>query len=111
MAKVEKTSDKRLKNLKPGLTGNATPFTTDNQPSPDVKKIGWQEKRAERLLTQMILKKLTDGSTLDEYVNSLLLNAKLGNPKAIDTINKGIEDQVDKSEVKVETNIEKITFK
>ena len=40
---------------------------------------------------------------MDEYVDALFDLAKDGNAKAIETINKGIEDQVDKSEVKVTT--------
>lgn len=101
MADEVKTTDKRLKNLKPGLTGNAKPFTKDNQPPSELKAKGWKTKRAERLLTQMIIEKMTKGKALDEYVDALITLAKTeGNSKAIDTINKGIEEQIEQSEVK-----------
>ncbi len=74
------------------------PFTKDYQPTPEAKSKGWQEKRAEKLLTQKIIEKLTEGETLDEYVKSLITNAKLGNAKAIDTINNGLEEQITKTE-------------
>lgn len=89
-----------------GQEGNT--FSKDNQPPPEAKKAGWEEWRARRMLTQSIIAKMTEGENLDEYIQSLLDNAKLGNAKAIETINKGIEDQVDKSEVvhKVEKDID-----
>lgn len=74
-------------------------FTTENQPSPESKSKGWQERRSERLLTQMILEKIATGNNLKEYVDSLFMNAKGGNPKAIDTINYGIEDDIKKFEI------------
>ena len=40
---------------------------------------------------------------MDEYVDALFDLAKDGNAKAIETINKGIEEQIDKSEVTVTT--------
>lgn len=45
---------------------------------------------------------------MDEYVDALFDLAKDGNAKAIETINKGIEEQIDKSEVthKVEKDID-----
>ena len=36
----------------------------------------------------------TPKQTFNDYMDSLVKNAKLGNPKAIDTINKAIEDEV-----------------
>lgn len=99
MAKEVKTIDKRLKNLK---TGIGKKFTADDQPSPEAKSKGWQERRAERLLTQKIFERMTKGKTLDEYIDTLLrLVNDEGNTKAIDTINKGIEEQVIKTEVSV----------
>jgi hypothetical protein len=77
-------------------------FTSERQPSPEAKKAGWEAKRAERLLTQKIIEKMTNGQKLDDYVEALYNAAVLGNAKAIDTINKGIEDQVEKMEVKHE---------
>jgi len=102
MADEEKTSSKRRDHhLKGAIDGK--PFTSENQPSPEAKKAGWKEWREKRMLTQMIAKKMAQGTTLEEYYQSLLDNAKAGNAKAIETINKGIEDQIDKSEVKHET--------
>jgi len=107
-----KTTDKRLKNLKPGSTGNGVKFSAENQPPPEVKSLGWEKRREQRLLTKTIFDKLTEGQTLDEYVHTLMSLAKEGNAKAIDTINRGIEDQVDKSEVKHEgLDVKNITFK
>lgn len=97
MAKEGKTSIKRpAKPFKGAVDGK--PFTKENQPTPEEKSKGWQEKRAQKLLTQKILEKLTDGNNLEEYVDSLIKNAKLGNPKAIEVVNNGIEEQVTKTE-------------
>ena len=49
MAINNETANIRLKNLKPGK--NATSFTSDNQPTPEQKSKGWEERRKERLLT------------------------------------------------------------
>ena len=93
MAKAGKTSAKRpAKPFKGAVDGK--PFTKDNQPSPDSKSLGWKKRRAERLLTQAILAHMTDGQNMSDYVLSLYKNAKKGNAKAIETINKGIEDDV-----------------
>jgi len=81
-------------------------FDKLGQPDPELKKLGWQKKRAEKLLTQKILEVMLKGKTLDDYVGSLVDNAIKGNPKAIDTINNGIEEQVVKQEIKTsETKI------
>ncbi len=96
MDKALKTTKKRP--AKPFNGSEGKVFSTDNQPSPEAKKQGWEERRAQKLLTQKIIEKMT-GKPLDEYVDSLILNAKLGNAKAIDTINKGIEDQIEQSQV------------
>lgn len=119
MAKSDKTSDKPAK--KPGKGGYVLPdapkpFTKDNQPSSEAKSAGWKKKRAERLLTQKILEQITKGKNLQLYVNSLIRNAKKGNAKAIETINKGIEEDVLKiASTDVEGNdavdwMEKLTF-
>ncbi len=83
-------------------------FTSEKQPTSEQKKAGWEFKRQQKLLTQKIIEKLTGGKKMDEYVDALFDLAKDGNAKAIETINKGIEDQVDKSEVvhKVEKDID-----
>ena len=83
-------------------------FTSEKQPTSQQKKAGWEVKRQQKLLTQKIVEKLTGGKKMDEYVDALFDLAKDGNAKAIETINKGIEEQVDKSEVthKVEKDID-----
>ncbi len=77
-------------------------FTSEKQPTSEQKKAGWEVKRQQKLLTQKIVEKLTGGKTMDEYVDSLYHLATVeGNSKAIETINKGIEEQVEKSEVTI----------
>jgi len=90
------------------MNGNDTgvPFGVQPQPTPEAKKAGWQELRARRLLTQAIIKEMfgDDGVESDSfkgYIKALVDNAKMGNAKAIDTINSGIEEQVVKTEVSV----------
>lgn len=97
MATGDKNDQKRPK--VPFKGGEGKVFTSETQPSPEAKKAGWERKRQERLLTQKILEKMTEGKTLEDYVQSLITNAKLGNSKAIDTINKGIEDQVEQIDI------------
>ncbi len=97
MADVDKTTNKLPKKRRPvkpftGAEGNT--FAKDNQPDPSLKSEGWKKLRAERLLTQAILAHMTKGDNLQSYISSLYANAKKGNPKAIETINKGIEDDV-----------------
>lgn len=95
MAAERKTSKKRpAKPFKGAADG--VPFSTDNQPSSESKKEGWKEFRARRMLTQQIIAEMTgaDGKNLKDYVNSLLINAKMGNAKAIETINKCLEDDI-----------------
>lgn len=80
-----------------GSTGRL--YSKDNQPAPEAKKAGWQELRKRRLLTQEIIKMMlnedgTPKATFKDYMNSLVKNAANGNPKAIDTINKAIEDEI-----------------
>lgn len=88
------------KKRRPVMNGSKTGknFTTENQPSPEAKSLGWQERRKLRLLTQEIIKHMAEGNNLTEYVKSLIQNAKHGNPKAIETVNKGIEDDIIKIE-------------
>lgn len=74
-------------------------FSKDNQPTPEQKRKGWQEIRKERHLTQSIIKAMIgkDGKpndTFKDYLKSLIDNAKLGNTKAIDAVNKCIEDEI-----------------
>ena len=64
MDNAKKTSDKRLNNLKPGLTGNATPFTKENQPAPKLKVDGWEARRAKKLLSKTIFEGMEDPKTL-----------------------------------------------
>lgn len=95
MTVTKKTTTKRHKVGK----DDGVKFSKENQPSPEAKSMGWQEKRAAKLLTQKIIEKLTEGKNLDEYFESLLKNAKAGNPKAIDTINNGLEEQISKTDI------------
>ena len=100
----DKTTKKRP--LKPFKGDEGVKFSKENQPPPENKSKGWQEKRAERLLTQLIIKKLTDGNgeTLDEVVESIITNAKMGNAKAIDVLINGIEEQIIKTETTITDN-------
>jgi hypothetical protein len=97
MAAAKKTSAKRAR--KPGNGGTVLPdapkpFTKEVQPTPQAKSDGWKKLRAERLLTQGILAHMLKGKNMQTYINSLNKNAKKGNAKAIETINKAIEDDV-----------------
>ena len=92
MATKPKTTVKQRKNLLTGPEGNK--FATNNQPDPKLKSEGWKKLRAQRLLTQAILAHMMKEKNMEDYINSLYTNAKKGNPKAIETINKGIEDDV-----------------
>jgi hypothetical protein len=79
-------------------------FTSDNQPPPEAKKAGWKQLREQRLLTQNLLKMLLDENgipTTDgtSFFQSLLNNAKGGNPKAIDVLVNSLEDQVTKTDI------------
>ena len=99
MATKDKTSIKRpIKPFKGAVDGK--PFTSENQPTPEAKSKGWQQKHAEKFLTQKILEVMLKGTNLEDYVKSLFDNAKEGNAKAIDTINNGIEEHVTKQENK-----------
>ncbi len=97
MADNEETSKKPAR--KPGRSGYVLPdapkpFTSEQQPSPEAKSEGWKKLRAQRLLTQAIIAHMTKGKNMEGYINSLYSNAKKGNPKAIETINKGIEEDI-----------------
>lgn len=94
MAAVGKTTKKLPKPAKPFTGAEGNTFAADNQPSSQAKSEGWKKLRAQRLLTQAILNHMTAGQNLQEYIESLYKNAKKGNPKAIETINKGIEDDI-----------------
>ena len=95
----DKTSKKRP--LKPFKGDEGVKFSKENQPTPEAKSKGWEARRAERLLTQKIIEKLTGSNNLEEYVDSLFNNAKMGNAKAIDTLNNGIEEQITKTETTI----------
>lgn len=90
MAKAAKTTKKRLP------PANGVKFSSENQPTPSAKSQGWQEWRKERHLTQSIIKALTgeNGANFNAYVDSLIKNAQAGNPKAIDAVNKCLEDEI-----------------
>lgn len=95
MAENRKTSEKRQRSVLKGAA-DGVPFSKENQPSPEVKSKGWKEWRAQRILTQQIISEMTkgEGENLQSYVKSLLDNAKNGNSKAIETINKCLEDDI-----------------
>ena len=97
MAKVLKTTSKLPAKPFTGKEGNT--FSKDNQPAAILKKAGWEQWRKERHLTQAIIKMMVgeDGvpnGTFTGYLQSLVSNAKAGNPKAIDAINKCLEDEI-----------------
>ena len=80
------------------------PYSATNQPSPEAKRLGWQEIRKKRLLTQELIKELieddgTPKESFKAYLRALIQNAKDGNPKAIDAVNKILEDDVTKIEL------------
>ncbi len=96
MKSNDKTTKKRP--LKPFKGDEGVKFSKENQPTPEAKSKGWEAKRAEKLLTQKIIEKLTDGNNLDDFIESLITNAKMGNAKAIDVLTNGIEEQITKTE-------------
>jgi len=61
----DKTTKKRP--AKPFKGNEGVKFSKTNQPAPENKSKGWQEKRAEKLLTQKIIEKLT-GKTIIFYL-------------------------------------------
>lgn len=93
MALKKKTPNKRPKKPFRGAK-DGKPFTKENQPSPEAKKKGWEKWRKERHLTQEIIKQVGEGTTLKSYVKSLVVLAKKGNPKAIDAVNRCLEDDI-----------------
>lgn len=95
---TQETSIKRPKKPFKGAV-DGKPFSADNQPSSDTKKAGWEELRKRKLLTRNILKILFDAEGIplkdgEDYFKSLVTNAKGGNAKAIDTVNKAIENEL-----------------
>lgn len=97
---VKRTPTKRRAPKKP-LRGaiDGKPFTKENQPTPEQKKAGWEQWRRDRHLTQAVIKAMlgNDGvptTGFNGYITALIKNAKKGNPKAIDTINKCLEDDI-----------------
>jgi len=102
MAGQEKTSTKRPR--KPFTGTEGVRLSATNQPSPERKSLGWQEIRKKRLLTQELIKELieddgTPKESFKAYLRALIQNAKDGNPKAIDAVNKILEDDVTKIEL------------
>lgn len=94
MAKAAKTTRKLPSKPFTGKEGNT--FSAENQPDPSLKSAGWQEWRKERHLTQSIIKALTgeNKAKFNDYIESLIQNAQAGNAKAIDAVNKCIEDEI-----------------
>lgn len=78
---------------------NGKMFSKNYQPTPEAKRAGWQEVRKQRLLTQGIIALMVgkDGKPTDTfkgYLRSLVDNAKMGNAKAIEALNKIMEDDI-----------------
>jgi hypothetical protein len=103
--KEEKKIIKTTKKLPVRFTGKeGNSFSATNQPSPEAKRKGWQELRKQRMLTQELIKLMigkdgTPTATFRDYLKSLVVNAKLGNAKAIEAVNKCLEDDVTKIEL------------
>lgn len=97
--KLIKTATKRQPN-RVGK-GDGKVFSKDYQPDPKKKSEGWKKLRAQRLLTQAIVKEMVgeDGISTEnfkQFIKSLATNAKKGNAKAIEVIVKAMEDDVQK---------------
>lgn len=93
---------------KTGTNGISAPegkrFTAEYQPPGVAKSEGWKRWRAEKMLTQKIIEKIIESPTedkmsLNHYVEKIYELAVKGNPKAIDTINNGIEEAAQKIEL------------
>ena len=74
-------------------------FSKDYQPTPAAKRKGWEEVRKEKHLTKGIIDELIgkDGkpnASFKAYMRALVSLAKEGNAKAIETVNKCLEDTV-----------------
>ena len=100
---AQETSEKPQRSVLKGAK-DGVPFGEQPQPSPEAKKLGWQKLREQRLLTQNLLKLLLDENgmpTIDgqSFFQSLITNAKGGNPKAIDVLINTLEDQVTKTDI------------
>lgn len=92
---VQKTSN-RYK-----LPPSPKPFTSENQPSPESKKLGWQKIREKRMLTKSIIDMMFGGDgepkqAFKDYMKHLLAHAKDGHPLAMKTVNNAIEEEVSK---------------
>ena len=114
LANNDKTPKKRpAKPFRGAIDG--VPFTSENQPTPEQKKKGWEELRKARILTQTILShflgsNLDDNQKLEDYVDSLVKLAKEGNAKAIEAINKALEDDIQKIELSGKLQTMQITY-
>lgn len=107
MENVDKIVDKRLKNLE-----KRVPFTKENQPSPELKSKGWDERRAKQEIYDLIWESW--GMSLDE-VNRIKEDAK-NNPKKYSvkqiaiigyvTNPRMIQDILDRQGIKATQNIE-----
>lgn len=70
------------------------PFSAENQPSPEAKKAGWEERKKERLFTGEVWSQLVgkDGMKLTDFTKKMIKLAEGGNPKAIEKVLGAIED-------------------
>lgn len=97
-----KTIGKRQRSVLNGTEGKH--FNSEYQPTSEAKKRGWQERRKQRLLTQSIIEEMTGENSegkenLKEYVKALIRLAMDGNSKAIETVNRAIEDDIMKIQI------------
>lgn len=83
------------------------PFTSTNQPTPEQKKAGWEERKKERLFTGEVWQQLVgeNGLNLKEFTKKLIKLAEGGNPKAIEKVLSAIEDDSIKIEFPQTTTI------
>lgn len=91
---MDKTPKKRpSKPFKGAVDGK--PFTSENQPLPEAKKAGWEERKKERLFTGQVWAQLVgeSGLPLKEFTAKLIKLAEAGNPKAIERVLNAIEDE------------------
>lgn len=96
-----KTPSEHPKGFVPFKGVESHPGFKVKQPTPEQKSAGWKKLRAQRLLTQAIVKEMVgeDGISTEnfkQFIKSLATNAKKGNAKAIEVIVKAMEDDVQK---------------
>lgn len=102
---MDKTPKKRP--VKPfNGAADGKPFTTENQPSPEAKSAGWEQRRKERLFTGEVWEQLVgnNGLPLKEFTKKMIKLAEGGNTKAIEKVLGAIEEET----VKIDTTGEMV---